>query len=296
MLPVPHLRDIADLSELLTFLETEPRRCLVRGEPTGSVENVRRTLYADDRSPATLREAPQGVQWVMLDFDSVPVASLGLTSNQQRLDHLVSMLPECFQGVSYHYQWSSGAGLQGWGNYLSAHLSFWLSEPWRCTTLRERFRDGDFKGAGVDSSLFTANQIHYTAAPIFDGCADPLQGVRSGVVMGAHDEVTLPAYVRPIEPAPPFTPFEHNRLFPNVRFEELLGEIGPGYHAEIRRAVAHYVSVTPPEAFDRQYLLTSVTNAIHAAPPGRNPKRDYLCPRYLNRLLAGARRKFGRVQ
>lgn len=295
LMPVSHLSNIGDLSELLTMLEGIPASCLVRGEAVGPLTNVRRTLYdnAETGEIATLRAVAAGVSWVMLDFDHVPVASHGYTTNEERLAHLVMMLPSCFHDAAFHYQWSSSAGLDGW-DYLSCHLCFWLSEPWHCLTLRERFREGDFKGAGVDASLFTPNQVHYTAAPIFDGCDDPIGEVRSGLVRGT-DSVVLPPYVKPMMPKPEYTAFQHNQLFPNKRLDELLGQIGPGYHAEISRAIAHYASVTPPDQVDRDYIMQRVVQAIHEAPQGKSPKRDYLDRQYLMRSIKGAFRKFGRT-
>ncbi len=288
---------LADMAEALMELEQNPYAAVIRGEPIGATENIRRALMDDvERGPATIRPVAGGVQWVMLDLDKIPVASLNLKTNQERLDHLVSQTPECFHNASYYYQWSSSAGIGGW-NLLSCHLWFWLAEPWLCSDLHERFQNGDFKSSDVDPSPFTPNQLHYTAAPIFVGCDDPLGDERSGLVMKAVHEVSLPLYRRPITPRPLMTVSQHHQVAPFSRFEDLLNEIGPNYHAPIRKAIAHYCYVVKPEQYDRHWLMEKIQDTVWMAPAGKNSKRDYADARYLNRLIDGAERKFriGRV-
>ncbi|MBD8734913.1 hypothetical protein [Sphingomonas sp. CFBP 13706] len=284
--------DLAGLVDLLRELEGDPHSCLIRGEPIAATRSIRRALRDDPkRGAATIRPVDGGQPWVMLDMDKHPVASLGFTTNQQRLDYLVSQLPACFQEVSYYYQWSSSAGLDNWQT-LSAHFWFWLDRPWNCRDLYERFHSGDFKDNGVDYSPFTPNQPHYTAFPIFTNCADPLGADRAGLVIKPLVEATLPPFIRVIPPKPEFTATEHHRRFPFTRFEALLNDIGPGYHHEVRRAIAHYVSVVRPHEYDRYDLVRRVQDAIMMAPAGKNRKADYSNDRYLNRLIDGAERKY----
>lgn len=289
--------DVVGVHEMALLLEAvadEPHSCLVRGEPIGPTENIRRALRDDPvRGPATIRPVAAGVPWVMIDFDKMPVASHGFTTNAQRLNYLASQLPPCFQEVTYFYQWSASAGLYGW-DLLSCHLWFWLDQPWLCRDLYERFSDGDFKHCGVDPAPFTPNQPHYTAAPIFTNCPDPLSTERSGLVQGSRDAVTLPPWVKPVVPKPVFTPIQYHAKFPFSRFQELLADIGPGYHAEILKAIAHYCAVASPAEFDRAWLIDRIQEAIIYAPPGKNNKSDYSCIQYLNRAIDGAM-KFRRV-
>ncbi|MDH7971067.1 hypothetical protein QH494_02640 [Sphingomonas sp. AR_OL41] len=285
------VENIDDLSAALQWLEQEPTRCLVRGETVTGTRRIRRTL-ADtvQHGPAKLRAAPTGLRWVMLDFDKLPVASLELEDERRRLQYLVSCLPAEFWGASYHYQWSASAGVRGWDT-LSAHLWFYLSEPWLCRTLYERFANGgDWQNCEVDPAPFTPNQIHYTASPIFEGMVDPVTS-RSGLVRGDRDEVTLCPWIKPVVPAPQFTPREHYALFGLARFEELLAEIGPDYHRPILRAAAHYYSVVQEP--DEDYCRSAIENAIHQGIHGKNSKADYLKRSYLDRVLRGAASKFG---
>lgn len=91
------------------------------------------------------RESLGGHQWVCLDVDGIEVPS-SVSTNQQRLDYVVSLLPKPFQDVSYHFQWSSSPGLTktakgvyriGWNDRISVHLWYFLSEPWTDTQLHD---------------------------------------------------------------------------------------------------------------------------------------------------------------
>lgn len=285
---------IEGMARMLAAFEADPHTCLVRGEPIGPTKGIRRALRDDPkRGPATLRAVEAGVPWVMIDFDAIPVASYEFTTSEERLAHLVSHLPECFQHTSYYYQWSASAGIKGW-DHLSAHLWFWLDQPWLCRDLYERFYSGDFKDCGVDPAPFTPNQPHFVAAPIFTNCPDPLGTKRSGLVRGIYDAVTIPVWVKPVAPMPAFSAVQHHRMFPFTRFEELLSDIGPNYHAPIRRAISHYCAVASEAEFDRVWLVDRLQEAILFAPPGKSRKSDYSSTRYLDRSIDGAM-KFRRV-
>ncbi|MGK2911251.1 MAG: hypothetical protein ACSLE1_15830 [Sphingobium sp.] len=286
--------NIREFSSVLKDLESLPHCCIVRAEPTGARENIRRKIASENGETPPLRDNPRGLSWVMLDFDKLPVASLGLTNNEARLQYLVSLLPKEFNDVTYHYQWSASAGIDGWET-LSAHLFFWLDQPWLCRTLYERFSSGDFKNVEVDPAPFTSNQPHYTAAPIFDGCIDPISEFRSGLRVGASEVVVLRPYSRPVTPPPAISPQRHYDTFGLKRFGELLGEIGPNYHRPILRAVAHYCAVVPMAEFDRYFLKTAIADAVTVAPQGKNRKSDYTNDAYLDRAISGGSRKYGRA-
>lgn len=285
--------NIHALSTWLSVLEDMPDHALVRGRVVEGRDPfcIRRTLHTSTNQEGNFEPVPGGLPWVMLDIDKLPVASLGLTTNEERLAHVISILPPEFQDATFHYQWSSSAGLDGWQT-LSAHLWFWLDEPWPCRTLYERIEYGDWRDFDIDPAPFTVNQLHYTAAPIFDGIDDPLGTIRSGLIQGARDEVTLTPWVREVPAPQTFTAEEREQRFPGAGFEELLAEIGPNYHRPILRAVAHYIAVTQrPDIF---WLADRVREAIWQAAPGRNRKEDYADARYLDRVIHGALRKFGR--
>jgi len=283
---------IDELSLWLRAMETHPTCAVVRGRLVAGRDevNIRRTLCTFASPEGNFEAVPGGLPWMMLDIDKLPVASLGLTTNEDRLAHLISLLPPEFQNVTFHYQWSSSAGLGGW-DLLSCHLWFWLAEPWHCRDLYERFDRGDWQACEVDPAPFTPNQIHYTAAPKFIGADDPLGTDRSGLVRGERDAVTISPWVREVSPRGVFTPEEREQRFPGAGFAELLDEIGPSYHRQILRAVAHYIAVTAEP--DIEWLIERLTETIWAAPWGKNSKHDYVDRRYLDRVIRGAITKFG---
>jgi len=284
---------IDDLHDALSWLEDEPHACLIRGETCGETQSIRRTLNdCPDRGPATIRPVADGLQWVMLDFDKIPVSRLNLADEAERLAFLIRLLPDQFLSASFHFQWSSSAGMDNWKT-LSCHLWYWLEEPWLCRTLFERFHDGDLADCEVDPAPFTPNQIHYTARPIFFDVEDPVER-RSGFVRGSTDCVRLLPWVRRLE-LPPELPrdahFKHSGL---SRFEALLKDVGPRFHHPILRAAAHYFAVTPSSEVDEMWLEQRLRETIRTATPGRNRKENYLDRSYLNRVIRGAR-KFGRA-
>lgn len=271
---------IDDLSAFLTMVEDIPSSCIIRGrrKPGALTKGVQRRLHDAPDGKAAFEE--QAVHWLMIDIDDLP-ADPNMT-NEERLAHMVDQ-PPCFQDVTFHYQWSSGAGLDGWAN-LRAHLFFWLDRPIRCSDLRAQ---ADAQGWAADLSLFNGVQIHYTAAPVFTNTVDPLLGFRSGLAHRASDAVTLPAWS---PPKPIWTP--EGRVYPPcASFQDRLDAIGPNYHLPILKAAACYVA-THGSAADIYDLKTRLKDAIYGAPPGRNRKADYLNDRYLDRVINGAIRKF----
>lgn len=283
------VRDLADLSDVLTMLEGEPRSCVIRGKLIDGMPTtgVARLKHPDEVSlrPAYFEENPEGVSWLMLDFDKVP-APAGLTDNRDRLDFLTAMLPAWFQDVSYHYQWSASAGLDGWQT-LSAHLWFWLSEPWKDSLIIERI---ELEAWDVDEAPIRTVQPNFTADPIFTNCADPLAGIRSGVIVKDAVEVNLPPFVRP---KPIFRPGAAP-MPKGKSFEQRLSEIGPRFHMPINRAIACYVAVHGIGC-DTWALKDALRDAINMAPGGSSPKSIYLKDHYLDQSIRGAMRKFGRI-
>lgn len=213
----PGVTDLADLSDTLIAMEQHPNACIIRGRlidgrPT---EGVRRLSVDEDDddvffggdSKAVFQDQP--LQWLMIDVDKMEADPSWTPA--QRIARLIATLPPPFRGADFHLQWSSSAGLDGWRT-LSAHLWFWLSDPISCVDLKARAKGERWKeDHGVDISLFQPVQIHYTAAPVFVGADDPLQGERSQLVRLNRQEVTLPPWSpKPVEvrPSGQLTPFE----------------------------------------------------------------------------------------
>jgi len=285
---------IHELSEMLFEIEGEDRSCVIRGEllPTANPANARRLLYDNEYSKATFTSAARS--WVLCDFDKAE-APEGLTTEQERLDFLISTLPAMFHDASYHFQWSSSAGLEGWIT-PKCHIWFWLEEP---------INDADLKMLAthqqwpVDRALFNPVQVHYTARPTFTNCDDPIER-RSGLVIRSRDAVKLPMKLIPIIRAKLNEVVREQRVSDinkpaTEKLDDLLAQIGPDYNEPILKAIAHYIATTPIHDVDVMWLKDKVRDAVAIAPPGANSKREYTNEAYLNRSINGAIRKFGRL-
>ena len=187
------VNSLAELSQLLTDLQTQPKACIIRGKYVGDAlarerdpafrpGKVRRSLdYFDD----------QPLHTVLIDVDGFePLTSDVLTDPRGAIDEFVfTMLPEPFRGAGYHWQLSNSAGHPSKGAELRAHLWFWLAKPLTSAQLRAWAKSVGLK---ADLALFNPVQIHYTALPVFEpGQIDPY-AERSGFVPGLFgDEVEL---------------------------------------------------------------------------------------------------------
>ena len=202
-----YVEDIYQLSALLTRLEKQRNSCIVRGRFIG--HDAARELYpaeieADARRGKVLKPPKDGftlrrlrffndqpLHYFFLDIDRfVPVGVDPVTQPQAAIEQYIAKhLPPCFQGATYHWQLSSGAGHPDNEGVLKAHVAFWLRTP----TLGEHLKAwAQNAGIAMDTSVFGAVQPNYTAAPVFvDGVADPVPQ-RSGLCEGwAGDDVDL---------------------------------------------------------------------------------------------------------
>jgi hypothetical protein len=282
---VAEVADLHQLAELLAILETMPTACIIRaahkaGAPADGV--ARRKHDHGDGVPVVFREEPAGHRWLMIDFDKVPCPT-EIDGQRDGIEYLVSQLPAEFHDASYYYQWSSSAGLHGWDT-LSAHVWFWCDRPHTDTELCAWGQTVD----AVDDSAMRTVQPLYTAAPVFQGMADPLAGCRSGLVLKASDVVPMPTYVPPPPPVYTGGPL----VLPSQSFAARLAAIGPDYHKPIQSAIAAYVAANGL-ATDAEELIRIMKEAIMVAPPGKNPKSIYLRDSYLRASIRGAMTKYG---
>lgn len=188
-LPVSNIRQ---LSTLLKQLETQGRRCVIRGDFVGDaaaqsiLPPTKPGLYL--RKNALYEEVPH--HWVMFDIDRyesilfTPATEPVETIN----DFIASCLPAEFQGASYHWQLSSSAGQPGKEGILKAHIWFWLNIPFTGPELKSWVRHNNLT---IDVAPLRKVQVHYVANPVFqNGAVDPVP-VRSGLFIGQRDSVDL---------------------------------------------------------------------------------------------------------
>ena len=185
---------LSDLSSLLTSLEHDPSKFIIRGEliEGREKENIRRTgkshLFNDPNS--NFNPAPH--RWCMIDIDDLELPAEYADVDASKPDilaHTTAKLPEAFRGVDCHYQISASMGVKT--DKIRVHLWYWLNRSVSDAEMKAWMGQSDVP---VDMSLFRPVQPHFTANPIFEnGAINPLPN-RSGVydAHGGQDTVTVP--------------------------------------------------------------------------------------------------------
>ena len=198
------------LAALLAELEGERNTCIIRGKFIGHTKakelypaeierelRVRKKVLPMPRDGYTLRRLTffkeQALHFFYIDIDSYKPEGLDpVLQPAEAIDQYIAKhLPACFQGITYHWQLSSGAGHPDNPGVLKAHVAFWLSQPHLGEDL-EAWVDASGLKEVIDATVFRTVQPNYTAAPVFvNGVQDPVP-VRSGLCEGfLGDEVDL---------------------------------------------------------------------------------------------------------
>ena len=258
-----NVQGIEELSVLLSNLECDPHRLIIRGAPhpdTDTSTYVRRRNYVP--TAATLNEAPfldQEQPWLMVDIDKLELpSSINIfKAPQAAIEYAIEQLPSEFHEASVHWQLSASAGKDK--GRISAHLFYWLSEPVSSKRLKQ-WGTATNQSLGkqlIDTSLFQAVQIHYTAGPIFEGVDDPFLGRRSGLLRKKHQSVALDfsviSYVAPRQPKASTTTYSIR----DGGIENILATLGDheggdGFNNPLLRATASYARAVGAVAAESQ--------------------------------------------
>jgi hypothetical protein len=279
------VRDINDLSDVLTALEAFPTMLAIRGAPAESANSgswVRRTGSGDVGNFFTPAE---GRHWILIDFDKITVPKhLSLTKDPAGVcEHLVTLLPAEFRDATYHWTMSSSAGM-GDQTKVSMHIWFWLVARTPDQALKAWAKDVN-RRAGlklIDDALFQHVQAHYTARPEFSGLQDPFPK-RSGLQVKTHDAVDL------ILPTPNAQPTRrsargagggNHHVRAGAGFEYHLSLIGDhdggdGFHRPIIAAVASHVATHGAQGTDVEALFEVVSARVLSA-DAKNHDRAYV--------------------
>ena len=179
---------LTDVYDMLERLETMRDRCIIRGEPLFDDKAWTRRLMRSE-TPAARKDsgepafASRDHAWLCLDLDDVERPE-GWRDHQP-LRMVDALVPAPFAGAGLVWQWSAGARP---GGKIRAHVWCLLDRPACDASLRDWLRE-----LGVaDLSLYNAVQIHYTAAPIFEGVEEPIGQrlfMRDGPVVQLPDAV-----------------------------------------------------------------------------------------------------------
>jgi hypothetical protein len=299
--------NLQDLSRLLAEVEAAPHFHAIRGRIKGGEEVVCDVLRRKSGDAAVFEEDPAGHHWIMLDLDSIATPMLLAPPDDIEVvvGFLVRLLPAEFHDASFHWQWSCGAGLDGWKT-LQIHLWFWSERRHTDQELRRwgRWVNGRVGDTLIDCSVFQAVQPHYTAGPILDGVEDPCAGFRSGFHQGDRRCVRvempptgwLPERERAMR-ATSLNVVGDGGRGNGERWIDWLAEVGDdrmGFHEPITKAVASYV-VTAKDP-DWEYLKDCIRVVAGAArnDKGRDLDADYLTDAVLDGSIAGAVSKFRR--
>ncbi|OAN54030.1 hypothetical protein A6A04_12345 [Paramagnetospirillum marisnigri] len=191
--------NIDEVAQRLQRLQRERKTFVVRGRllPSANRRHTYRLLHPKPDRPATFEKAARA--WIMVDVDEAVDCPEGLdhiADPGAAAAHVVTMLPDEFKGASYIWQASSSYGLERYGGgpaVLKFHLFFLLDREVSEADLRRWGNTWNDKVGFklVDVSVFGAIQPNYTAAPIFQGLADPIAGRRMGVYRGGFERVAL---------------------------------------------------------------------------------------------------------
>lgn len=196
------------LSALLAELEAERNTCIIRGKFIGHARakelypaeieremRVKKKVLQTPKEGFTLRRLTffkeQPLHFFYIDIDSFKPEGLDPVLQPEECinQYIEQHLPACFQGITFHWQLSSGAGHPDNPGVLKAHVAFWLKTPQLGEDLEAWVKS---EGLLIDVSVFRTVQPNYTAAPVFvNGVLDPVP-VRSGLCEGfLGDEVDL---------------------------------------------------------------------------------------------------------
>ena len=210
---------IFELATLLTRLSREPRAFVVRGipKPGRSLHGINRRVHGED---ADLMPHPEGLRWIKVDIDGQPMPATDAVKVEGELITAIrdpkaaaqsvveAYLPAYFQGVTTFYQFSSSAGVKPWSE---ARLGLWyyVDRPIPDRVLHDCWAK---RVPAIDSSVYVSTQPNYTAAPIFEGMADPCAGWRQGLISGDRHELGIPkSELQPIRTAPKVSDAERER-------------------------------------------------------------------------------------
>ena len=175
------VRGLADVYALLLEIASQADRAVIRGV-------LNHDLSYDTPHPRNGRTFHNvSHHWLMVDCDDIE-APAGMTSTDPyAIEWMIqNRFPAEFHDCSYIIQFSSSAGTAKAGRNIKVHLWFWLANAAHPDALVLWAKDH-----GFDPSVYRTVQPHYTAAPVFQGCTDPLTGPRTLFVRKAQETVAL---------------------------------------------------------------------------------------------------------
>jgi hypothetical protein len=261
------VNNIRELGELIRKISADPQSAVVRGgiaEGTNRYDMLRRARPRRD-APATLVAKPRW--WLGLDLDEknlCPPSIHPLFEPDATVEYAISQLPPQFHHTTCFWQFTAGHGMKPG---IRLRLWYWLNRLVSDNELRrwlgERVRQDGVppnrwpRRWPIDPVLFNPIQLHYTAAPIFDGLPDPVP-VRCGWHCGFEDVVVIPdlaaAQERIWHSSTSTGPVEPGLGYEGWRARIGDHEGGAGFYQPINSAIGAYFSANGAHA-DADWLI-----------------------------------------
>lgn len=267
--------DLDALADLLSELSRTPRRCVLRGaviDPTRTRYQSRLIARRIDEATGeiiepTLRDVPR--TWVALDLDGAAIPTgVDLLDLPALARLIVAQRLPALDGVGCVVQATASHGLKP-GAYL--RLWYRLDQPRNCAALRRAF-----SRTSVDLSLFTPNQPHYTAAPIFHGIDDPLGRMRLALLPGEpFARLVVPP---PPRVAPPSSSAPRSDAEAIVSIQRILARLRQAKHGERHNLTlwgsARLGEMVAENVLSEEQAVRLIVNAIRASGSIDEPKTE----------------------
>ena len=235
---------IHELSTLLTALTQDHYTFVIRDIPLPHIDlgkPIRKTGPSNVEPYFTMPK--DGRPFFMIDIDGVACPDhINLLANpKEAILYIITLLPDNFQGVSFHAHLSARAGLGG-GKSIRVHIWYWLSHPIPNQILKSWALQLKAEGLAIDPSMYDSVHAHFTSDPIFDGVPDPFNGNRSFFFQLDKDQVNFPE-ATPVKHLYTSGKWSH---YPSSNFEEWLSLVGDhagglGFHDPLLKAALQYV-------------------------------------------------------
>lgn len=273
---------IVDWAAFQLKLQKAPYACVVRGQPTPSVNPARA-----QRLLSNFPECPR--RWLLVDYDKpeLPRGEAGADAARQLLPPEFHNIPCWWQRTGSYGVAHTTAGVDPWSTRI--RLAFILDHALTAPQIKYWL-----KHSKCDLAIYTPNQINYTAAPLFEGMADPVVEAgesRFGTLdMDAPlvDEVPVPKEIycyQPVNSAVPASrpdgiePSKHAKLLEDARNCD--AEDGER-HGTVARWVFDAYGLGMDE---REILRTGTEVLMRLGRPEKEARPE------VERLVKGARRK-----
>jgi hypothetical protein len=160
------------LFELLKSLANRQHVCVIRGHIDPSPKPVRRLLYDDGNTKATITR--QDLSAICVDVDGWELPDDLEPGEEKAAEWVRSQLPIFLRACSCIYQWSGSAGFKPGAKI---HLWFYGDRPVCDDSLTKYWKEWNENNPQrtVDAALYRPAQVHYTSNPVIgEGVADPI--------------------------------------------------------------------------------------------------------------------------